>query len=267
MRHVLALATIFLLGCGDGTSPVPPTAPTLEFSLSGGVVDTAFRPVADARVEVVDGPRAGVFALTDASGRYALPGVFSDTITVRASKDEYISVTKTYQTAFPGRQDLSFSMELSAPSVNIAGDYTLTLTADSACSELPAVARSRTYAAAIVPSPTLPHQYEAVLSGATFYPSALNDRLGIGVAGSFAHILVGIWWDSGVGIAEELAPSTYVAIAGGAAASVGGSSISGALAGWFEYCAGPGLGPGLYRCGVAPVTCRSSNHRLTLRLR
>lgn len=148
---------------------------------------------------------------------YALPGGFSGTITVRASKDGYISVTKSYQTAYPGWQDLSFSLELSTPSVNIAGNYTLTLTADNACTELPEPARSRTYAAAIVPSPTLPNQYEAVLSGATFYPSALNDRLGIGVAGSFANIQVGIWWDSGVGIAEELAPSTFVSIAGGPA--------------------------------------------------
>jgi hypothetical protein len=77
-------------GCDRGptgpTLPIraatpPPTstpASTFEISLSGPVADNLGRPLADARVEVIDGPRRGVFAITDASGDYALPGVFRD---------------------------------------------------------------------------------------------------------------------------------------------------------------------------------------------
>ena len=65
--------------------PTPP--PAVEFSLFGSAVDTAFRPLADVRVEVIEGPRAGVSAAKDSSGRYELPGVSSDAIVVHASKD------------------------------------------------------------------------------------------------------------------------------------------------------------------------------------
>lgn len=260
-----AAFAIMCLGCGEATLPVQPTSlqPVREFSLWGLVHDTAFQPIAEARVEVVEGPRTGVVATTDISGRYALPGVFLDTIAVRASKDGYIAVTKTYQTAYPGPQALSFSMELIAPSVNIAGEYTVMLTADSTCTELPDPARMRTYTATIAPlsGSTSPNLYQAILSGATFYPSTLNDRFVIGVAGNVARFAIDF---DGIGIAEELTPSTYVSISGAGNATVGGPRISVSLDGQFEYCAGPGVGPGFYRCAVTAVQCRSTNHRLTL---
>lgn len=268
MRHVLALATIFFLGCGDGTSPVQPTAPTLEFSLSGGVVDTAFRPLADARVEVVDGPRAGAFTTTDQSGQYEMPGVFSDVTALSASKEGHLLTTQTVQrSAGSGKQYLWFTLETTAPSQDITGEYILTLTADTTCTTLPDVARTRTYDAAVALNPrsTTPHVYQAVLSGAKFYPSTLNDRFSIGVADSFARLLID--FDYGIGIAEEVAPETYVSIWGSADVSLNGSSFSGPLDAWFEYCASHVAGPGFYRCPVPPVTCQSPNHRVTLKRR
>jgi hypothetical protein len=52
---------------------------------------------------------------------YAARAVLSGTIAVRVSKDRYIAVTKTYETAYPGLQYLSFALDLSAGLVNIAG--------------------------------------------------------------------------------------------------------------------------------------------------
>ena len=41
-----------------GPQPVPQPTPSVS-GMSGFVVDTAFRPLAGARVEVIDGPQAG----------------------------------------------------------------------------------------------------------------------------------------------------------------------------------------------------------------
>jgi hypothetical protein len=196
------------------------------------VHDTAWRPIADVRVEVVDGPGLGVFAVTDASGIYALSAVFSDTIAVRASKDGYVTLTKTFPPSRPwppGQYNLSFSsMELSSPSVNMEGDYTLTFTADRACTELPVAARTRTYQAAITPNSYYPNRYDVGLGGATLL--GRYNSFGVGVAGSFARFVIS--YDPGsddFGIVEELTPSTSVAIVGEADASVGASSFSASL--------------------------------------
>lgn len=47
---------------------------TVANSLSGFVQDTALHPVANVRIEIVDGQRAGVTVVTNAFGRYELPG-------------------------------------------------------------------------------------------------------------------------------------------------------------------------------------------------
>jgi len=54
------------------------------------------RPLSNVRIEVIDGSRAGDSATTDAIGRYELAGPFSGAITVRASKDGYVSVTRSH---------------------------------------------------------------------------------------------------------------------------------------------------------------------------
>jgi hypothetical protein len=228
------------------------------------VQDTAVRPVADARIEVVEGARAGVSTTTDASGRYTLPGVFVGALALRASKDGYVTVTKPYETARQGQQALSFVMDLAVPSVNIGGEYSATFTADNSCTELPDSLRRRTYTATIESGPgyASKHHYRATLGGATFYPSPLNNTFFIGVAGDFAHVEIDF---DGIGIAEELTPSTYVSIVGLGHTTIGGPQISVSLDGWFEYCtAAAATGRGFYSCADVPVTCRSTNHRLTL---
>ena len=98
MRHLAAVVLLFAVGCEDGKSPVQPTppvsvspesAPPIVFSLSGSVQDTASRPVAGARVEIIAGDRSGTFETTDGYGRFRMPGTFTGTVTVAGSKDGY----------------------------------------------------------------------------------------------------------------------------------------------------------------------------------
>lgn len=262
-RHSPVLVGLFGLGCGSDSLPTAPTPMTVEFSLAGSVHDTAFRAVPDVRIDVIDGPRTGAFALTDPVGNYELPGVFADVVTVRTSKADYVSVEKTYRTSNRGRQYLDFAIEPTVPSADIAGEYTLTLAADSICTALPDTIRARTYSAAIRPLPQSgsPHAYETTLTGAAFLASALNNRFVMGVAGSVARFVTD---SDGTGIAEAVTESIYVAFTGQADLSVDGARISGLFAGTFEYCPSYVSASPFYRCDVTSVACLSANHRVTL---
>jgi carboxypeptidase family protein len=267
---VCALLVATQLGCTDSlttpSSPPPSPPSPLGFSLRGRVEDTAGRAVDGAQVEVIEGPGAGTSVVTDASGEFLMPGPFpfSD-MTVRASKDEYVPTDQTFQPHPVGSlfQNVFFWLEPVAPTANIAGEYVLTLMADAACTQLPDVARMRTYPTRIEPSSSSKHRYAAVLSGATFFPSASSSGFLLGVAGDFVRA----WIEKdGQGfIVEEVGPSTYLEIGGEGDAMANASSMSGPLAGWFEYCASstPLIGPS-YRCPVTVVSCRSSSHRFTL---
>ena len=265
MRRCLFAILVCSLGCSDSNPAVPTVPANPEFSLSGMVHDTAFRPLANVIIEVVGGPRNGANATTDPSGRYAFSGTFTSTVSLRASKDGYVPVVKSATASVTsGPQDLSFSLEQIASSANIAGEYTLTLSADASCTDLPAVARTRSYPATITrDASSLSSQfYKISLNAGIFYPSNLNSSLTAGVAGSAVRVMS---FDYGIGIAEQVAPNTYVSIWGQSNAEISGPTISGVWSGGFEYCEGSGLGPGFYRCSPRPTAyCEASNHRLTL---
>ena len=273
MRLTAAWLTMTCLGCGDSKSPVQAT-PVLPAPAPGPVLvvgqvnDTALRPLADVRVEVVDGPSAGVFATTNTVGHYEVPGV-SEPFTVRATKDGYAPFTTTRSMGY-SPLSIYIVLALSTPSVNLAGDYTLTLTADTACSGLPDAARARTYTVSMTSMPNTPENYRAVLGGATFLSSETGQFL-VDVAGTYAHFRFGDPWGEGDGargdgsyIEEEVAPSTYLGIAGSAGLTVnGGTTISGSFSGTVQYCVNPTIVD--YQCPVGqPVACWLTNHRMLL---
>ena len=272
MRLLAAAAACVCLGC-DAASPVQPSpAPAgtpggaITFSLSGIVQDTAFRPVAGVTVAVVEGARAGVSVTTDVAGRYFLPGQFSEAITVEAAKDGYVSERKRYETRYPGSQNLYFTLPPTTPSPSLAGEYTLTLTASQACTELPEAARRRTYNASIVPRAGAVNGYHVLLSGASFLSSPDNDRLFLSVAADFGRFEVDAEW--GNVIAEELGPSSYAVIWGRADADVSGPAITAPFRGAFEHCTAPRRAIfGTYFCGDNQIVCGSANHRLALQRR
>ena len=263
MRLIVAACAIVAvcgIGCGDTKSPSPlqPTSP-VQSSLSGDVQDTAFRGLSDARVEITEGAQAGAFATTEAYGLFRIPGVFSGTISVRASKDGYVTATQRLQV--PTNQDLVFHLEAAGPSVDMTGVYTLTLLADSTCTALPDIARKRTYQVAIGPNPRSPFLYEGILSGATFYQSH-DFHFDIGVSGTTARLVIG---EYGRGVTEDLGAST-VEIWGQMDPSMNDSSSAGSFGGAFTYCnALPSTNWGTdFSCPVRPAYCEASNHQFTL---
>jgi carboxypeptidase family protein len=285
-----------LAGCsGSGSrSPLSPSSPPAArsqsaasvSSIAGFVLDTGFRPLAGVRVEVVDGSGAGASTTSDVGGGFSLTGTFTETSTFRASKDGYVTASQTWNCSNgPGtcpangaRPWLGFYLNVLAAPVDIAGDYTLTFVADGACSDLPTELRTRTYAATIAPShPENPvnTSFGVAVEGATFLGSLRS--FSIGVAGDY----LGIWMDAGEDppLVEQVAPRTYLAFSGLAAASkvTPGSPIAASFDGWIEYCVMNAEMGADYNCGISNTTgdpipgasvvrahCESKNHQLIL---
>ena len=284
MRYVGAVLLVLSLGCSDADSPVrptppatlPPDSPTLEYRLSGRVVDTAYRPLADASVEVVNGSRVGTIATTDQAGRFSMPGLFTGATTVRASKEGYVSDTNT----FPFRGALPPSVEAVemqlylqplGASADMAGVYTLTLTADRACTNLPAELRTRTYTATVAPGRS--SYFVGTLSGARFFSmvpcppgqppeTCTFNSFGIGIAGDYASLFLGF--------IEQPTETTYLVLSAGASGSVGPTGITAPLHGYFLLCSSEPvqIDQGEWVCQASAadrgVLCDSDHHQLTL---
>jgi hypothetical protein len=133
------------------------------------------------------------------------------------------------------------------------------LTADSACTNLPDEARTRTYRATIVPG-FGPTAFVGRLSDAEIVFSIFSPYFEIKTAGDFANI--------SIRFVEKLDKTTYLAIEGGAGASFGPSGITAPLSGYLLQCPNePSWAPGEYWwCGaqVQGVECNSSSHQVTL---
>jgi hypothetical protein len=257
-------------------APAPAPSAERSFSLSGGVSDTAFRELAGARVEVVDGPSAGRVATTDQWGHFNLPGTFTGTVQLMASKDGYQAQTKSYQLLGPleryppGSQIqgwVAFYLELPVPSANISGQYSFTLTADSACTGLPAEARTRTYTTTIAPD--RPTGFLGRLSGARFLslgncpplPDACTVnwfRLGTAVDDVGGYIMA----------IEQLSTTEYLIVSGVIDGSYRPQGITASLNGSLLHCSGEpyqiDIGEWWCPSGTASVQCDSTNHRLDL---
>jgi hypothetical protein len=236
--------------------------------MRGTVSDTAFRTLAGARVEVLDGPQAGLSTTADATGEFSLTGAFDEATRFRATKEGHVTAIRTLQ-PFCERCHpnwwINFSLEVVAPPVNMAGDYTMTFMADSACTALPNEVRTRTYAATIpLASNSLPaNAYVGVtVTGATFYEGW--NVLGFGVAGDY----VGFWLET---LVEQLAPNTFLSFAGLAAASIGTSAMSTIALpfyGSIDYCVTKSEAGRFEDCyqgqAATHAQCESKNHRLIL---
>jgi hypothetical protein len=228
-------------------------------------------------VEVIDGSRAGTIAMTDESGHFSMPGTFTGNITLTASKDGYVRETRPVApigAPLPGTAggswEVAFHLEPLGPSVNVAGAYTLTLTADSACTNLPAEARMRTYTVTIVPGGRS-SSFSGRLSGARFLPwvpcppypvspTCTYNGFGIGMAGDYASISVN-------GIVEQVGETAYLAFNAGAEGSFGSTGITIPLSGSFLYCPSEPyqIDIGEWACRAnAGVDCYSRNHQLAL---
>jgi hypothetical protein len=238
----------------------------------------------DVRVEVVSGPNAGLVATTDQNGRFLLPGTFTSVITVTAFADGYVPETRTMPPVFPpGRPlptpapgevigfDMGFQLAPAGPSANLAGVYTLTLTADRTCTNLPDRARTRTYTATITPG-ARSTSFLGKLGDGQFLSTVpcgnrpaedcAHNQFSIGVAGEFASL--------SFGIVEKLRDSGYVAMEGSLAASLAPSGITAPVNSSFLYCSSPPewTRGEYWACPSSAATddaeCHSQNHQFSL---
>jgi carboxypeptidase family protein len=274
LRGVFLLAVLVqgLAGCRGSGAPsapsMPPPAPGRTVSkVTGYVWDSANRPLAGAGVEVLDGLSAGASTTADTHGAFSLTGTFDATTRFRATKDGYVSATQPVQAAIAA-PSVFFWLDGPAAPVNIAGDYTLSFVADSACADLlPDDIRTRTYPARISEgfSPNHPaHTYLiAALSGATL--DGYYNRMSMYVAGDYLAFDL-----SDNSILEEVEDDAYLSIGGVGAATVGtagASTISGSLKGVFDYCVAKSEMKSGFHCDPAEATARatcSGNHQVIL---
>lgn len=297
-RCAAVLLLTFVVASCDDNALMTPTMPSpgpltggsttsrnAVASISGFVLDSGFRPLAGASVVVIDGPQTGQSTTADASGQFSFSGTFDATIRFRAAKDGYVSATQPWSCSVescPGpnnaRPWLGFYLAPVTPPVNIAGDWRLTVVADSACTDLPTELRTRTYAVTIVPTgaETPAHRFTLVARGAPLLDG--YNGFSIGVAGDYLGFF--LYGGHNPALTEQVGPNRYVSVSGVAAASVGTSgvsSISTLLDGWIEYCEVKSPMGSPYNCGTSNITgepipgaaitrvnCESRHHRLTL---
>ena len=271
------MGPFLLVACADtGFPPTPPAAEAaLSYSISGSVGDTAYRPLVGARVEIVSGGSAGTFALAREDSHYSLPGTFTGTVVLVASQDGYVSQTKTVTpSSRPVSRPVesreywvSFSLEkIGQSTLDIAGVYSMTLTAAGACDMLPEEARTRRYTATIVPSGP-PTHFVATLSDARFFElpcfgpaeTCRHNQFGIGLAGDDA----GMYAD----FIEQIGESESLVVSAAAQGTFGPSGITATLAGDLYHCPSEPylIDQGTWVCQPGTGTwCSAQNHQLTL---
>ena len=267
MRQNTIIGAILLLtACGRDTITTP--APRISFSLSGSVNDTAFRPVGQAKIEVLDGPQAGAVTLTDDAGKFRFAETFTAELTLRASKAGYLEksdhITNVIGTS---QRNIGLSLESATPPTNLAGNYLMTFSADAACTSLPPVARSRTYSAVIVGEASGGGtRFQGRLGGASFAPPGPSltryDSFFVAVFRDFARLL----FDDpsfGTAIVEQLGPEMYVGIMGTAEGLITPSTSELPVSGRFEFCDKKADAP-FVQCSIIAIVCDPSNHHLTL---
>jgi hypothetical protein len=284
---LLLLVVAGVAACDRPDSPTSPTptipqpvssiAPPVNGEpISGTVSDSALRRIAGATVEILSGPQAGLSTTTDASGHFSLFASVDDATRFRASKEGHVAadvpILPNCDRCNPKRW-VHFFLNVVEPPIALAGDYTLTFIADSACTSLPEEVRTRSYEATIalgdfnwVGFPAHADTSFKVTPRGSDFPAGLN-YFWLNVAGNFITLVLGDHTDPGV--TERVAPDTYVAFHGPATVTVESPvlSISTPFLGWIDYCINPTMGD-RYDCTPGPTVtrtrCDSARHQLTL---
>ena len=142
---IVPLLALACASCGSGNPITGPSAPLPpQRIVSGSVQDATFRPIAGAQVVIVG---TTLSTVTSANGSYELMGGIASPVTVRVAKEGYMAQTRTFNwptVCVDGpcvRTAATFVLAVVGQSVEISGDYTMTLSADSACTDLPSEAR------------------------------------------------------------------------------------------------------------------------------
>jgi hypothetical protein len=158
------------LGGVQASQPIV-VVPTGTFRLTGDVEGFGAQ-LGGALVQVTSGVGAGLSTVTGPnSGFYRLYGVAGN-IEITVSKDQYVPMTRAL-TVSSNSGSVNFDLVPINPPPNLAGTYSLRITADPSCATagagtLPAIGRDRRYTATLAQNQSSLH---VVLGGASF----LND--------------------------------------------------------------------------------------------
>jgi hypothetical protein len=231
--------------------------------MRGEVMDTTNLPISGAQVQVQTGLRAGTVALTDESGQFVMPWTASDSATVRVSKEGF----HPHQRPVPARvAALRFDLEAIDTPIVVAGMYQVTLTAADECTQLPNVARQRTYRSQVYPTSKVGWFTAALLDGEFPYSSSFSAEVSAESLRTLRlHVVTELDWGNPVtGIVERIGPDMLLEFTGSADLPLGAHSAAAAFDGTFTVCPAEAALPTAtpYRCPVQPATCRSPNHRL-----
>jgi hypothetical protein len=262
LRLALAPLVILMASCSDSTPTGPsqaaPSASSTPFEVVGNVNDTSTFPVAEATVELLNGPQSGGSTVTGSVGTFSFLVRSSDSfpLSIRVTKAGYHPATRVVERPDSPRTVVHFRLESVAPSVDLAGTYTLTLDAQTGCTQIPAEMRRRSYRVRLVP--TTPTIYDIRPLEGEF----LAFRMYAGVAGNFVAFDTASDWST-VGIAESLTPTSTLLIWGwGSTNAASASNIVVPFGGSFSHCPATVSPSNQWRCPVIPSTCPSE--RLTL---
>jgi len=276
-RHVLLIVTLLSFACGKeptSPSPQPPREqPALPVgvpngppsTMRGGVWDTRNLPISGAQVQVV-APTRGTVAVTDENGQFLMPWPFTGTVTVRASKEGFHS--REYSTPEPGAPrypvSLGFALEAIDSPIIVAGTYDVTFTAANECTQLPTIARQRTYRAQVYPNGGGSGRFSATIDNIEPMENAFFDAEVRGEPPQTLRVHVVTDPSANIGIVERIGPDIFFEVMGSADLPLGAQSAAAAFDGTFALCpaevAVSYFTP--YRCPVQPTTCRSASHRL-----
>jgi hypothetical protein len=140
-----------------------------------------------------------------------------------------------------------------APS-GLLRDFSLTFTADRACTSLPANVLRRTYSG--TSDGTGPYRLGGA-AFASFQDYGAMNIVSLAIFGTHAQA----WFEDGP-IIELVTPESTLMISGHAAGPIAGSSIELPVSATYLFCPKTKAdGPG---CSVPFIECESTNHRLTL---
>ena len=255
MRRTLVLLTLLTsVGCSSSTTPRPtptplPTPSPVMFTVSGSVSDVVYRPVADVRIEVVSGPQQGTVTFSDKAGKFAIEPKLTATSQIRASKQGYVDSTQ-FVGGTGSTLTIGFYLKSANAPLDWSGTYDVTLTADPTCTDLPEIARRRTYTATVGTT--------VVFSGAPF---------GSG-GGSAWNSMYLTQFDDYVDLSTEqllelLPNDAYYLLYGGASGTVTREFAQLNLWGGISYCPKLQVGP-FMPCDGPMITCVSKQHQMTL---
>ena len=250
----------------------------------GGYVEDGEVPVPEARVEVVAGPAAGLFAVTHpfpSGGSYTLLGVSGGDIQFRVTKDGYQTLVRTVRVT--GHQQIDFDLTPLVPRANLSATYPLTISAAASCrSTLPEETRIQKYTAVLTQDLA---RLTATLSGANFvgdhsrtynsFDGAVEPtrvRFQLRGADFYVEDPTG---DSGPSttfsdVFVQLTPSTFLVVGGLATAAVSPAGLFGTLNGVIEIVRWVGAGQPRGGDSQAPqdwqrlASCRAVDHEFVM---